>query len=60
MSGPTTICQDKCGSQAGGLMVRHVIDGHVVYLPADAVLSPRLAPDDEIDIDTIKLSGTFE
>jgi len=52
--------KDKCGSQAGGLMVRHVIDGHVVYLPADAVLSPRLEPDDEIDIESIQLSGTFE
>lgn len=52
--------KDKCGSQAGGLMVRHVIGGNVVYLPADAVLSPRLEPDDEIDIESIQLSGTFE
>jgi len=31
---------DKCGAppsmQAGPLMVRHVIDGHEVLLPADA------------------------
>lgn len=28
--------------QAGPLMVRHIIDGHEVLLPADAVLLPSL------------------
>lgn len=31
-------------TQAGPLMVRHVIDGHEVMLPADAVLRPRRDP----------------
>lgn len=34
--------------QAGPLMVRHVIDGHEVLLPADAVLAKRMEPDNPL------------
>lgn len=30
--------------QAGPLMRRHIIDGHEVFLPCDAVLAKRLDP----------------
>lgn len=29
------------GKKSGQQMVRHIIDGHVVLLPADAVLAPK-------------------
>lgn len=32
-------------TQAGPQMRRHMIGGHAVLLPADAVLAPRLDPD---------------
>lgn len=35
--------QSRDGTQAGPLMVRHVIDGREVLLPADAELHPKVA-----------------
>lgn len=57
--------KDRCGTSAGPQMRRHIIDGHVVYLPADSIISPRIKSDELTDaeaaalIDNVKLSGTF-
>lgn len=58
MTDPET--KDKCGKRAGPLMVKHLIDGHTVYLPADAVLIPKHDPNEPLDLDKIKLSGTYD
>jgi hypothetical protein len=36
----TAGCKSRARSQGGPLMVRHMIDGHEVLLPADAKLDP--------------------
>lgn len=41
---------DPRNRRAGPLMVRHVIGGHEVLLPADAKLSPRLTSDDKLEL----------
>jgi len=45
-------------TQTGPLMVRHVIDGHDVLLPADAKLCRPLSPNDKLDPKE-PLSGTW-
>lgn len=48
----------KPEGQAGPLMVRRIIDGHEVRLPADAKMHPRLGLDDKVDLSE-PLSGTY-
>lgn len=51
---------EKCGSQAGPLQKRVTLaDGSTILLPADATLCEPWKEGDELDIDAIKLSGTF-
>lgn len=50
-------CKSRARSQAGPLMVRRVIDGHEVLLPADAKLHKPLKPGDAID--DHPLGGTY-
>lgn len=45
-------------TQAGPLMVRHVIDGHEVLLPADAQLHAKTSPGDPLGL-TEPLGGTY-
>lgn len=41
----------------GRPLMRHLVDGHAVLLPADAKLCPRLTPDEAVPDEP--LSGTY-